>query len=353
MPEEQLPTGLLVHGDRREHDLTFYSLSTCPMCRKGREYLEEKGYAYRLLEVDRLEPEQKDRLKEELARRHGTRVLFPALLIDNTRLVLGFFRGAWDDALGEKAPPDRSAPAARVFAEQVAARRGWQLNPDPRHLTEVLAGLEANRQRHGYYLCPCRDGTGDRNQDADITCPCEYSGADIAEFGHCYCGLFVSSRFAAGGGTVQPIPERRLQRQRERPVAIPTGASTDLCSIKDTVRAIHELERQLKRNHGLTLNEGLCLCCVSNLSHSPGECARQMGVSASRISRILNSLEKKGLLERRSLPGDHRSTSLVVTDKGRTRLDALRRGGFSFSRLEGQAGGPDRKPDPQDRSSDR
>ena len=108
----------------------------------------------------------------------------------------------------------------------------------------------------------------------------------------------------------------------------------DLCSLRDLVRSIHELERELKRVYGLTLNEGLCLCCVSNRGQSPGDCARQMGLSPSRISRLLNSLERKGLLERRSVPDDHRSTGLVPTDKGRERLRVLREGGFTFSRLD-------------------
>ncbi|MBN2553586.1 MAG: MarR family transcriptional regulator [Spirochaetales bacterium] len=330
--------GQLVEGPRSERDLVYYSLSSCPMCRKGREYLEEKGYAYRLLEVDRLDPGEKDRLKEELTQKYGMRVVFPALLIDDSRIVLGFFRGSWDEALGEKAPADSSAPEVRVHAEQIAARRGWLLNPEPRHLAGVLAGLEANRKRHGYYLCPCRDGSGERGQDADIICPCDYSGADVSEFGHCYCGLFVSRRFADGGRSVQPIPERRLQQRRGKPVGVPAITTTDLCSIKDTVRAIHELEKELKRSHGLTLNEALCLCCVSNLSHSPGECAQQMGLSASRVSRIISSLERKGLLERRSQPDDHRSTELSITGRGRQHLQDLRESGFSFSRLDARSG---------------
>jgi len=109
----------------------------------------------------------------------------------------------------------------------------------------------------------------------------------------------------------------------------------DLCSIKDVVRSINELEAQLRQAHGLSLNEALCLCCVDRERRTPGDCARQMGLAASRVSRILNSLEKKGLLERRSLPDDPRSVDLAGTDKGRARLGELRDCGFSFSRLEG------------------
>jgi ferredoxin-thioredoxin reductase catalytic chain len=101
--------------------------------------------------------------------------------------------------------------AARAFVDRIAVLHGWRLNADGGHVSSVVEGLAANRDRHGYYLCPCRDGAGTRELDRDITCPCPYADPDIAEHGHCYCGLFVSLRFEARGGTVEPIPERRPQ----------------------------------------------------------------------------------------------------------------------------------------------
>ena len=95
--------GVDFDGRRRDRDLVFYSLSTCAMCRKARQYLQEKGFAYRLVLVDQLPPDEKNRLKQELGSRLGIRVAFPALLIDGARMVLGFFRAAWDEALGEDA----------------------------------------------------------------------------------------------------------------------------------------------------------------------------------------------------------------------------------------------------------
>jgi len=92
-----------VDGPRREPSLVFFSLSSCVICRRARKYLEDRGYAYRLLMVDELSPEEKNRLKEELARRYGTRAAFPSLLVDDSRLLLGFFPKAWDKALGEGA----------------------------------------------------------------------------------------------------------------------------------------------------------------------------------------------------------------------------------------------------------
>ncbi len=107
------------------------------------------------------------------------------------------------------ARPVAEAARVRTFVGRVAARNGWQLNPDTEHLASVIEGLAANRDRHGYYLCPCREGAGTFSADHDITCPCPYAALDIAEHGHCYCGLFLSDRFGQSGAAVEPIPERR------------------------------------------------------------------------------------------------------------------------------------------------
>ena len=84
------------------------------------------------------------------------------------------------------------------------------------HEYGVLAGLEANQARYGYYLCPCRDGSGNRREDSDIICPCRYVDDDLAESGHCYCGLFVSGAFVERRGIIEPIPERRRTAEDHR-----------------------------------------------------------------------------------------------------------------------------------------
>lgn len=91
----------------------------------------------------------------------------------------------------------------------VAERQSWVLNPDEEFRRKIEEGLATNLERYGYLLCPCRDGDGERQAERDITCPCDYAKADIAEYGHCFCGLFMSPAFASSGKTVSPIPERR------------------------------------------------------------------------------------------------------------------------------------------------
>lgn len=106
MLEKTLNKALPVDGER-DKNLVFYSLSTCAMCKKGLRYLEERGYAYKLLYVDQLALEEKEQLKEELSLKYGMRVVFPALAVDDDRIVLGFIRTAWDQALGETSDGNR------------------------------------------------------------------------------------------------------------------------------------------------------------------------------------------------------------------------------------------------------
>lgn len=104
-----------------------------------------------------------------------------------------------------KKTPEQTA----TFIEAVANKQGWVATPDQPFLHKICEGLTRNYQRYGYYLCPCRDGDGEREADRDIICPCVYAKADTAEFGHCFCGLYLSRDFAASGKEPSSIPERR------------------------------------------------------------------------------------------------------------------------------------------------
>ncbi|PKL21232.1 MAG: ferredoxin:thioredoxin reductase [Spirochaetae bacterium HGW-Spirochaetae-4] len=95
------------------------------------------------------------------------------------------------------------------FVHNVAKNKGWSLNGDAEFLQSLVEGLEMNLQRLGYLQCPCRLSWDDREKDKDILCPCVYAADDIAEYGHCFCSLFLSPEFAALGTEPVSIPERR------------------------------------------------------------------------------------------------------------------------------------------------
>ncbi len=104
---------------------------------------------------------------------------------------------------------EKTPEQALQFIHAVARHQGWAVNADDRFVADLAEGLARNYSRYGYFLCPCRDGEGDRNEDADIICPCRYAVPDQQEYGHCFCGLFLTKAFAASGREPQQIPERR------------------------------------------------------------------------------------------------------------------------------------------------
>jgi len=87
--------------------------------------------------------------------------------------------------------------------------KGYYFNHDRERTLELLQGLLTNRERYGYMACPCRLAADDREHDKDIICPCDYRELDVAEYGSCYCNLYVSREWNEGSVPDIYVPERR------------------------------------------------------------------------------------------------------------------------------------------------
>jgi ferredoxin-thioredoxin reductase catalytic subunit/rubredoxin len=86
---------------------------------------------------------------------------------------------------------------------------GYYLNPDIEFTRDLVKSLLINETRYGYWVCPCRLATADKDQDLDIICPCDYRDADLNDYGTCFCGLYVSREVIQGQARIGSIPERR------------------------------------------------------------------------------------------------------------------------------------------------
>jgi ferredoxin-thioredoxin reductase catalytic subunit/rubredoxin len=106
-----------------------------------------------------------------------------------------------------------------------AEAAGYRFTPDAAFARELIQGLLANEERYGYRACPCRLASGNKEDDLDIICPCDYRDADLETYGACYCALYVSDAVCSGEGAVSAIPERRLPpEERSKPTAEPDAA---------------------------------------------------------------------------------------------------------------------------------
>jgi ferredoxin-thioredoxin reductase catalytic subunit len=104
----------------------------------------------------------------------------------------------------------------RQRAESDARTYGYYLHPDKKFLQDLLEGLKENEERYGYPLCPCRVASGNFELDRDIICPCDYRDPDVAEFGACYCALYVRKDLYEGKTPINPVPERRPPEKQAR-----------------------------------------------------------------------------------------------------------------------------------------
>lgn len=93
--------------------------------------------------------------------------------------------------------------------DQEAEMSGYHLNPDVEFTRNLVRSLIINEQRYGYWACPCRLASGDRQDDLDIICPCDYRDPDLNEYNACYCALYVSGAALKGEKEIGSIPERR------------------------------------------------------------------------------------------------------------------------------------------------
>jgi ferredoxin-thioredoxin reductase catalytic subunit len=109
----------------------------------------------------------------------------------------------------EQEVTDAAVDALYENLDKEAEQGGYHLNPDEEFTKNLLHGMMINEKRFGYPACPCRLASGNREEDLDIICPCDYRDQDLVEYGACYCALYVSKEVLQGKKVVGSIPERR------------------------------------------------------------------------------------------------------------------------------------------------
>jgi ferredoxin-thioredoxin reductase catalytic subunit len=119
------------------------------------------------------------------------------------------------DHIQNQTPTPAEIAALYRRLDEEAEASGYHLNPDADFTKDLVEGLLVNEKRYGYWNCPCRLSSGSRAADLDIICPCDYRDADIAQYGACFCALYVNDQIKAGKQKARSIPERR---PKNRPV---------------------------------------------------------------------------------------------------------------------------------------
>ncbi len=88
-----------VQGDRKDHQVLLYALSTCGWCKMTKAFLVDKSVEYEYVDVDKLEHADKEVVNQDIKKRGG-RIAFPTIIIDDKTIITGFKKDKITEALG-------------------------------------------------------------------------------------------------------------------------------------------------------------------------------------------------------------------------------------------------------------
>lgn len=104
-----------------------------------------------------------------------------------------------------------------------------------------------------------------------------------------------------------------------------------LCAIRDICRSICEFENEFLKIHNLCLNEGMVLCSLNECRLSSGEIASKLSLTCSNTSKVIRSVEEKGLIERILGETDKRQMYFSLTKEGKKRLKSIEEDAVALS----------------------
>ena len=87
-----------VEGERRDHKVFIYALSTCGWCKKTKQFLRDNGVDYEYMDVDTGTIEEKRAAIEHLKEK-GAPLAFPVIIVNDDRIISGFKQDAIKEAL--------------------------------------------------------------------------------------------------------------------------------------------------------------------------------------------------------------------------------------------------------------
>jgi len=78
-----------VPGRHNEHKVIFYGLSTCIWCKRTRQFFENQGIAFDYIYVDLLSGQEQEEVLAQV-RRWNLSMSFPTIVVDDSRVVIGY-----------------------------------------------------------------------------------------------------------------------------------------------------------------------------------------------------------------------------------------------------------------------
>ena len=98
-----------------------------------------------------------------------------------------------------------------------------------------------------------------------------------------------------------------------------------ICQIKDVYKALYTFEKEFSEGFGMTINEAMLLCCMKDgKERQANEIAEFIGLSNSRVSKIITSVEEKGWIVRAMGAEDKRKMIFSLSKAGKMVVKAMK-----------------------------
>ena len=78
-----------VSGQKKQHKVILYALSTCAWCRMTKQFLKDHDIEYEYIDVDLCEEEEKQKIREHIQSKGGP-LSYPTIIVDDNVLITGF-----------------------------------------------------------------------------------------------------------------------------------------------------------------------------------------------------------------------------------------------------------------------
>lgn len=107
-----------------------------------------------------------------------------------------------------------------------------------------------------------------------------------------------------------------------------------ICKLKDIYKALYNFEKEFAEKNGITINEGMILCCLKDGNpKSANELCEFVGLSNSRVSRVINTVESKGYIVREMGAVDKRQMIFTLSESGKKKVEGMLKEEIDFKGL--------------------
>ena len=88
-----------IEGKNKEHKVFLYTLSTCVWCKLTKQFLRDNDIQYEYMDLDLMGDEDREKARQAIQKKGG-RLSFPAIIIDDDKVINGFQKERLSEALG-------------------------------------------------------------------------------------------------------------------------------------------------------------------------------------------------------------------------------------------------------------